>query len=476
MSVVPFNRSSTEIYQPRAIDVEQALIGACLLNSEAFDVASDLVLADDFYEPLHRNVWQAMAAARAEGRRIEFRLVAAALGPDAHRKIDGIEMTAAQYVAHLASNAVSVNDAPDFARTIRDHADGRRLASVAADISEQLERGGPAVAPTGIAASAIERLDAVMQSRTKTSTPRVSIGEAAARALDEAREMAAGGKRRGLTTGLPSLDRMLLGLRESKLYIVAGRPGMGKTMAALCMAQSIARTGAGVYFVSLEMDDKELVERAISNEAERFGARITYQDIAANAVRREDLRAFERAYESVETMPMQIETEPGLNMAQISARAQQVRMQMERRGVRLGAIFIDHMGLVTSSTRYRGNKVAETGEISNAQKRLAKQFGLPVISLCQLSRDVESRDDKRPMLSDLRWAGEIEQDADVILFPFREVYYLARDKSPDAATRMHEVEDRIEIEVAKNRGGPLGRIDCLCLPGCNVIREMGGAQ
>lgn len=474
-NVVAFRR--LEIPQPKAIDAEQALIGACLHDAGAFDVASDIVQGQNFSEPVHQTIWNAMAKGRAEGRTLDFRLVAASLGPAGDAPLADLGLSVGQYVAQLASSAVSVKDAPHFARAIVDASHGRKLSSVTMDLHEAISGG--TIDTSAVATDAIEKLDAVVQSRSRTSTPRLLLGTAAANALEASRIAGEGKTPPGLPTGLRSLDRAISGgLRSGKLYVVAGRPGMGKTMAALEIGKSVARSGSGVLFISLEMDDRELAERCIASEVARYERRLPYQDIATGHVPREMDGDLGRALEALEAMPFVIEQQPGLTMGQIGARARQARTRMERQGIRLGLVITDHMGLVAPSPAYRGNRTAEITEISNAHKALAKDLGIPVVMLCQLNRQVEQRDDKRPNMSDLRDSGAIEQDADCIIFPFREAYYLAKQKEPSAEDilRLQEREFVMEIHIAKNRGGPETRFDAYCDPATNVVCSLGGAQ
>lgn len=458
--------------QAGTLEAEQALIGACLLAPNAFDVVCRLVRAADFSEPAHQAVWEAMERARDGGKTsLDRRIIIAALGEDANIDLGGLSVGA--YIASLAANAVSIKEAPDFARIIREEADKRRVRAVAASINTAMR--DPFADVESVVAESIGELDAIAQSAGRTSTPRVSLGDAAERALEESRLLATEKKRRGVSTGLEDLDRMILGLREGKMYVVAGRPGMGKTMLALQIALTAARRGVGVYFVSLEMDEAELSERALSCEVERLtGEKVPYQDLASFSHPRERDPDIEKAFLALKEFPLVIEQEPGLTMGQIRARARQTRVAMASAGVKLGLIITDHIGLVRATQHYRGNKVAETGEVSNGHKALAKDMAVPVVALCQLNREVETRDDKRPTLADLKWSGEIEQDADCIIFPFREAYYLNREKNPthDQIMRLADCQNLMEIHVAKNRGGPEGRLEAFCLPSCNVVRDL----
>lgn len=451
------------------LEAEQALIGACLRDARAFDVCTDLVSFDDFSEDIHGHIWRAFSKARSEGGALDWRLVKAILGDAASMAIG--DMNAGQYLARLAADAVSIDQAPDFARIIKDAADVNRLNGVAAGINAA-SRSILEADPESIVADAYDVIDRIMQSRARTNTPRVSLGAAADRALAQAQ--ASKGKARGLSWGLDSLDRLTLGLRPSHLYIIGGRPGMGKTMLALSVALNVARAGNGVFFASLEMDDVELSERALASETERQGKHITYQQLAANDVPADAVEALQDAYERMRDYPLEIDPQQGVTLGQIRARAKQVRMQMERRGVKLGLVVIDHIGLIGAGERYRGSKYAETTEVSNGLKGMAKELGIPVVALAQLNRQSENREDKRAQLSDLRETGALEQDADCVIFPYREAYHLKKkaDLTQDDIQRLVAVEHIMEIAIAKQRNGPEGRFEAFCLPGSNVVRDM----
>jgi replicative DNA helicase len=472
-NVVPFNRQPVEIPQPQAVTAEKALLGACLHDAGAFDVASDIVNARHFFEPAHQRIWAAMEKGRLDGRPLDFRLVIATLGGTASEPLSGLGMTVGQYVAHLVAEAVSVSDAPYFARAIVDAAAGRHIASVTADLHDALNGGMSD--PAEVATDAIERLDAVVQGRARTATPRIMLGAAVAKAMEASRLASEGKAPRGAPTGLRSLDRALSGgLLASNFYVMAGRPGMGKTMLALEVAKGAARSGVGVMFVSLEMDAIELSQRSMSSELYRQGRHLSYQDIAMGSVPGGLDDAFERAYEALERLPLVIEQQPGLTMGQIASRARQARNSFQRAGIKFGLIVTDHIGLIAPSPAYRGNRTGEVTEISIAHKAMAKEFGVPVIGLSQLNRQVESRDDKRPGLSDLRDSGSLEQDADAVIFPFREAYYLAKQKELDEeeAKRLLDRERVMEIHIAKQRGGPECRFDAYCDPAVNVVCEL----
>lgn len=463
---------STEVaLVPHVLDSEQALLGAILLNGAALDGVRNIVQPEDFVERVHGHLYGVMCQRRDAGEVITASLLRHAVG-DAD--LGGTNVFA--YLGRLVAEATNVVNAPSYARSIRDAAHMRRVLETAQAAVAEMTAGNIA-APSDYAAQMIEDLDAVVTSGLPESVRRVRLGESALGVFERVKEAKAGKIRRGAPYGLPTLDKATLGMRDNQLIILAGRPGMGKTATAIHLAISAARAGYGVGFFSLEMDAGELAERALSALAydARSGEKLTYRDIAYGAeITERGMDRLQRAVEFCQDIPLEIEQQPGLNLSQIAARARQMRMRFERKGHFLGAIIIDHIGLIKPSKRYSGNRVQEMTEISGSLKGLAKELGIPIVGLAQLNRESEKRPDKRPLLSDLRDSGSIEQDADVVIGLYREAYYLEHqsDLSFEEIDRLAQVRDTLEIEILKQRGGPTKRISCFCDIACNVLAEM----
>lgn len=465
---------SPEAFEPpHAIDAEQSLLGAILHDTEALDRVRDLVVTEDFFEEVHARLFETMCARRDAGDAIDAKLVRLTLG---NGDIGGL--TVGQYLARLAASATTISGAPGYARAIRDAAQMRRVLETAQQATAAMLSGAVSD-PSGFAAGMIEALDEVASSRLSDGLKRVAIGEAVNGVLERVQLARSGRMPKGTPYGLPSLDKATLGLRPDQLIILAGRPGMGKTTVALHVALSAARAGFGVGFVSLEMNATELSERALSAMVYGYGRRreepITYRAISEGVgISDADFRQLQVGREACERLPLWIEQQPGLTVSQIAARARQMRLRADKAGIKMGVLLVDHIGLIRPSKRYAGNRVQEITEISGALKGLAKELGIPVLALAQLNREVEKRDDKRPLLSDLRDSGSIEQDADVVLGLFREAYYLEHkaDKTDDDIARLHECQDTVEIEILKQRGGPTLRLRCFCDIACNVLAEL----
>jgi replicative DNA helicase len=277
------------------------------------------------------------------------------------------------------------------------------------------------------------------------------------------------------------LDERTGGLRPSQLVIAAGRPGMGKSALATTVARLMAEAGHPVLFITLEMGAGEIASRAIADAC--FSARdrnpMAYTDFETGKI---SSYQGERAIEAgrhLKTLPIKFVQQGGLSMGQIAAKARKHKVELERKGQKLDAVIIDHIGLVKASNRYAGNRVHEITEISGALKVLAKDLDVAVIALAQLNRAVENRDDKRPQLSDLRDSGSIEQDADTVIFVYREAYYLDRANAKpqeDAGYLDHciDVENRLEVIIAKQRNGPTGTVNLFCNIACNAVRNAVG--
>jgi len=452
-----------------AVDAEAVMIGTAIVSPEAVDRARAIVEPEDLSEDLHQRIWRAICDTRDRGDLVSPRLLAAAVGNT--QLVAGIDVQ--EYLHRMINAAAPAGMVTSYAREVRRHADLRRVVGVARDILLQVEQQ-PSGKPADFAAQAIEHLDAVAASQAG-SMARVGLSSAAGSALDEVERVRAGGTQNRTSWGIRSLDRMTQGMHPGQLIVAAGRPGMGKTAFGLQVALNVALRGRTVYFVSLEMVDQELAQRALS--ALVYGERgdlITYRDISdAKGLTEASMERLRRARARMDAMAFEIEQQAGLTLSQISARARRVKVSADVRGNPLGLVVIDHMGLVRPSGRYAGNRVQEVGELSGGLKVLAKELGVPVLALCQLNRAVESREDKRPSLGDLRDSGSIEQDADIVLGLYREAYYLERkrDRTEAEEKRWMSSQLTLDVEALKLRQGKAGTVRLHCAIGCNVVAE-----
>ncbi|MCH8112882.1 MAG: replicative DNA helicase [Proteobacteria bacterium] len=432
---------------PHNIEAEQALLGAILINNDAALTVLDFLKPEHFYENVHARIFETAAGLIQDGRHADPTTLRNAFEHDeALREIGG-----AEYLGRLAGGAVTIINAKDYGRLIYDLAIRRELillnqemASIAYDseitetVADQIE-------------TARKRLDQLAHSDSKDEGPQPFVT-----ALDEGlkeidRAVAMDGTLVGVTTGLSDLDGVTGGLLHGELCIVAGRPGMGKSALALHIAIAAAQDGHAVAFFSLEMTRSETARRALSSKTG-----IPYNDMRRGAVDDTGMRAISEAAEQFVSVPLIIDESVRLSTAALKARVRRVR-----HGHGLGLVVIDYLQLIRPDDRYKGNRVNEVSEISADLKALAKEMSVPVIGLSQLNRATEQRDNKRPQLSDLRESGAIEQDADLVIFAYRDEYYLERSEPPagtsehtEWADKMSAARNTMELIIAKNRRGP----------------------
>src|SRR2546421_4513796 len=453
---------------PHNIEAEQALLGAILVNNEAFYRVSDFLEQVHFFEPIHQKIFELASSLIRAGKVASPVTLKTFLPPD----LDVAGLTASQYLARLAAEATTVINAEDYGRTIYDLAIRRTLIIIGEDMVNVAYDAPVDLSPSDQIEDAERRLYEVAE------TGRYDGGfQRFATALTTAVDMAArayqrDGKLSGLATGLADMDRMMGGLQQSDLVILAGRPGMGKTSLATNIAYNIAKAWRGevrpdgrtesvnggiIGFFSLEMSAPQLANRIISEQTNIPSHRILRGEIDPS-----DFDRIAQVAREMETIPLYIDETGGLSIAQLAARARRLKRQ---RGLDL--LVIDYIQLLQgSSHRAQQGRVQEVTEITTGLKTLAKELNVPILALSQLSRQVESRDDKRPQLSDLRESGSIEQDADVVLFVFREEYYLA-NKEPRAGTPEYEkwqldmslVHGKAEVIIGKQRHGPTGTVE-----------------
>ena len=468
-AVRKLNPAETPLYRepPNNIEAEQALLGAILVNNDAFYRVSDFLKPNHFYEPLHRRIYEVAAEFIRMGK-IASPITIKTFLP-AEEKVG--ELTVAQYLARLAAEAVTIINAADYGRAIYDLAVRRALITVGEDMVNIAYDAPVDMAPQSQIEDAERRLFELAETG-RYDGGFESFGDATKTAIDMANAafMRDGGLS-GISTGLRDLDKRMGGLQPSDLIILAGRPGMGKTSLATNIAFNIAAAyeptqqadgsfkaanGGVVGFFSLEMSSEQLATRIISEQTE----------IPSSKIRRGEITEaeFEKLVACAQTMqkiPLFIDATGGISIAQLAARSRRLKRQ---RG--LDVLVIDYVQLMQgSSAKSQQNRVQEITEITTGLKALAKELGVPIIALSQLSRQVESRDDKRPQLSDLRESGSIEQDADVVLFVYREEYYL-KNKEPKPGSEeylrweadMNEVRGKAEVIIAKQRHGPTGMV------------------
>ena len=450
---------------PHNIEAEQALLGALLVNNDAYYRVSDFLEPEHFSEDIHRRIYEISQQLIRAGKLATPITLKTFLGD---HDLGG--MTVSQDIARLAVEATTVINAEAYGRTIYDLAMRRRLITIGEDMVNVAYDAPVEASPRAQIEDAERRLYELAEAG------RYEGGfQSFAEALRQAVDMAAEAYKRdrklsGVATGLSDLDRMMGGLQSSDLIILAGRPGMGKTALATNIAYNIARAysserqqdgsikrldGGIVGFFSLEMSSEQLATRVI---AEQSG--VPSYKIRRGEIREDEFGRVADAAREMERIPLYIDQTGGISIAQLTARARRLKRQKG-----LDILVVDYLQLLSGAAKKGENRVQELTEITTGLKALAKELAVPIIALSQLSRQVEQRDDKRPQLSDLRESGSIEQDADVVIFVYREEYYL-KNKEPKMGTEeyfkwqteMEQVHGRAEVIIGKQRHGPTGTV------------------
>ena len=451
---------------PHNVEAEQALLGAILLNNDAFYRVSDFLEPVHFYEPIHRDIYELAgkiirAGKSADPTTIKTHLPEQLL-PD---------VTMAQYLAKLAAEATTVLNAGDYGQAIYDTAIRRNLILVGEEMVSVAYDGDVEMTPN----KQIEKVEGELFQLAEKG--RYDGGfQNFSSALSASIQMAGEAYQRdgglsGIATGLDDLDRQMGGLQGSDLIILAGRPAMGKTSLATNIAFNVAKAWKGeitpdghqkttnggvVGFFSLEMSSEQLATRILAEQAE-----ISSSDIRRGRIHDSQFSKLVDVSNMMSKLPLYIDDTGGISVAQLAARARRLKRQKG-----LDFLVIDYLQLLSGSSKSASqNRVQELTEITTTLKALAKELEVPIVALSQLSRQVEARDDKHPQLADLRESGSIEQDADVVLFVYREEYYL-KNKEPKEGTpehmtwqgEMEKVHGKAEVIIAKQRHGPTGTV------------------
>jgi len=458
---------------PHNIEAEAALLGALMIDNRLIEDIQLKLRADHFFEPLHGRIYEQI-------RRLVDRNMLATpvtLRPVFEADEEMKQLGGPAYLAQLTGSGVPIIGARDFAEQIYDLAQLRALVGVGRNMVERALDTSEEVEPK----KQIEEAEAALYRVAEEGGGEGGVktfASAAVEAIGIADKALKSGGLSGLTTGINAIDAKTGGLHNSDLIIVAGRPGMGKTSLATNIAFNTARqyvaelaegvpadklSGTPVAFFSLEMSADQLATRILAEQSE-----ISSENLRMGKISREDFDRLYRASVKLHDLPLYIDDTPGLTIAALRTRARRLKRQRQ-----IGLIVVDYLQLLQGAGRGGGeqNRVQEISEISRGLKTLAKELSVPVVALSQLSRQVESREDKRPQLSDLRESGSIEQDADIVCFVYREDYYLAakepREGNDDVKSQeayqewqrqMQEVYGLAELIIAKQRHGATGKI------------------
>lgn len=460
---------------PCNMSAEQALLGAILINNAAFERVSSFLKQEHFSEQIHAIIYDAISEKIAQGRAATPVTIELNLPPSTRIG----QMTVPQYLARLCADATSVLCATDYAATIVECAARRQIIGIAQQIIADASTPPAGVGPDDIIASAESALFDVGSTK-RVESRAVPIAAAVTEALNlTAKAYQADGRLTGVTWGVTDIDRLTQGLHAGELVILAGRPGMGKSAVALSAARAAAESGLSTVLFSLEMSSAQLGLRLISEASARHGTGVAYSRLRSGQISAGDFDHCAAVIGSLATLPLYIEDNASANIAQIGARVRRHGRNGERAGKPVGLVVVDYLQLVRPGDRYTGQRTAEVTEISAGLKRIARDENVAVLALSQLSRQVESREDKRPMLSDLRESGSIEQDADAVAFLYREEYYLlGREPRPGTEkhiqwqTDMEAAHNKLEFILAKQRHGPTGSVLIGFDPATNRIFDL----
>jgi replicative DNA helicase len=453
---------------PHNLDAEQALLGAILINNEAADKVSNFLEPRHFFEPIHGRIYEIALRLIQDGKRA----TPVTLKTYFENEEPLGELTVPQYLGRLAALATTIINAEDYGRAIYDLSVRRELILLGEDIVNTAY-DSPIEKPPQVQIEEAEQRLFNLAEKGKYGSGFLTFAWATTEAIEmTSRAFQRDGGLSGLSTGLKDLDFTLGGLQNSDLIILAGRPSMGKTALATNIAFNVARAyrtrknergeeetvdGAVVGFFSLEMSAEQLATRIIAEQAQ-----IPSEKMRRGKIDEAEFHRLVQVAQDLQSLPLFIDHTGGLSIAQLAARARRLKRQKG-----LGLIVVDYLQLLTGSSRRSSEgRVQEVSEITTGLKALAKELNVPILALSQLSRQVENREDKRPQLADLRESGSIEQDADVVMFVFREEYYVARREPSITKVEEHQkwqdemdqAQGIAEVIIGKQRHGPTGTV------------------
>ncbi len=440
---------------PNNIEAEQAVIGSTLVSNDIFDEISTIISSINFYDPMHQKIFEAIESLIYKG------MLANPITLKNYFEDEKDDLNVPEYLVKITKFSTSVRQAVEYSKIIYDMFVRRELIKISEQTIDSaklndLDTNGQTIIENS------ERLLFDLAEKGSFNSSLVKFDEA----MKQTIEMASAAYKNeegivGVPTGLRDLDDKLGGLHQSDLIIIAGRPSMGKTSLATNIAfnaaQKLQDSGkkSSIAFFSLEMSSEQLSTRIISEQA-----RISSNDIRRGRISDDQFDKFLETSKNISELPLYIDETPAISIAALSNRARRIK-----RLFGLDMIVVDYIQLMRGTTFNKDGRVQEISQITQGLKAIAKELALPVVALSQLSRQVEQRDDHKPQLADLRESGSIEQDADVVMFVYREGYYLQR-KEPREATvehaewqaKMNEVAHLAQIIIGKQRHGPIGNV------------------
>ncbi len=439
---------------PNNIEAEQAVIGSILVTNEIFDEINTIIKSENFYDPMHQKIFGAIESLIYKG------MLANPITLKNHFEGEKDDLNVPEYLVKVTKFSTSTRQAIEYSRIIFDMFVRRELIKISEQTIDTAQLNDLNISGQNIIENSEKLLYELAEGETNSSL--VKFDEA----MKQTIEMASAAYKNeegivGVPTGLRDLDDRLGGLHQSDLIIIAGRPSMGKTALATNIAFNAAQKlqdqskKSSIAFFSLEMSSEQLSTRILAEQS-----RIKSNDIRRGRISDEQFDKFIETSKNISELPLYIDETPAISIAAMGNRARRIK-----RKYGLDMIVVDYIQLMRGTFNNKDGRVQEISEITQGLKAIAKELSVPVVALSQLSRAVEQRDDKKPQLSDLRESGSIEQDADVVMFVYREAYYLER-KEPRPATvehaewqaKMNEVSNLAEIIIGKQRHGPTGNI------------------
>ena len=455
--VQSFNIVESKIEElPNNIEAEQSIIGSILLSNEIFDEINLLISSKNFYDPMHQKIFAAVEKLIYSG------LLANPITLKNHFENEKDELNIPEYLVKITKFSASVRQVMEYSKLVYDMFVRRELIKISENTIDTAKANNLDISGQNIIENS-EKLLYDLAEKGSFNSSLIKFDEA----LKFTIEMATNAYKNeegivGVPTGLKDLDDRLGGLHKSDLLIIAGRPSMGKTALATNIAFHAAKNlqetkkKSTVAFFSLEMSSEQLSTRILAEQS-----RIKSNDIRRGKISDDQFDKFIEMSKNISELPLFIDETPAISIAALSNRARRIK-----RLYGLELIIVDYIQLMKASFNFKDGRVQEISEITQGLKAIAKELSVPVLALSQLSRAVEQRDDKKPQLSDLRESGSIEQDADVVMFVYREAYYMER-KEPRTNTvehaewqaKMNEISNIAEIIIGKQRHGPTGQIN-----------------
>lgn len=460
---------------PHNLEAEQALLGLLLYDRESFFAVEGVVRPPHFFEPFHGRLFEAVRDGALKGRAIDPALLAQRFERDPAWQ----EFGGTQYLGDLIDHAPPATTVSDYAQTVAGLATRRDLIRAAREMAQAARSEPDAERALGEA----ERLLAEVTQNSGTADEWKSASDLIGEAISYAQ---ARNGRIAYSFGVRELDDLTGGLNAGEMTIVAGRPGGGKTVVAQTIARANAAAGLGTCIFSLEMGPLSLGLRlacdlVFDRRAPTYAGKTsnpTSDRAVKNDLTPDQWRALQSAQETVKGWPLHIDTRAGLTLTQIETSARRAHSAWARRGIQPGPLIIDHLGKVRPGVDRRGNMYAETADLSSGAAEMAKRLGVPVVALVQLNRGVEQREEKRPALSDLRNAGQLEEDARQVVMIYRPEYYLREplgqetfEQEAERRAKLDQARNKLFYLVEKSSHGPIGQVQAFCEIACSAIRD-----